>query len=1197
MRKKLNVFEDSQHVMENQITTLEKQVVELTRIKHELLDANNVQKSELIGMISKEEASNLNQKIVELQEIISSLEGDNKKYKELYDTAMKQYSMLENQVYRHTKENESLKNSILELQSLNDSNQAIGRLHRDQLIAQLNETTAIKKYEQSQSDIVKLSVKENKLNKLLYEKIEQLVQTREEYRNKIREYQQKIVELSHNQKYLDQIESLMNTSQMLELAKINVEQQYQTLRQQDNDLQTKLMEIQIKLAETESILGATVVSKDTLEWRDKAIQLKVEHMKLSRENTILKEDVAHLEKTKGGLESALKKIETDLVNVQQDNEKKIGLLTEQIKHLEEQLLEKERDKDMALLLQRERVAISTQQESPLTISQRLEEALRKIEEDDKLIASLNLKVVQLTNQLEELQKGAMERDSLLLKKQMENQELMSQLSLLPNKQTTTEDTNIVHRNIHLDYQILDNLYKSSQDEIERLNLLLGKKETSIINYQNILNTYRQNFENEMEKANEEITRLNELLHKDSTIKINAMKKDLESSEKIQVPSTSEDLSISVKQMDHLLLEREVQIRELSLQLNNCKKDLLQTKDLIVNKQQEFDILVGNYQSQLEERDNQIQDLQKNKHELEHALTMIEGDLTSANENFKAQIQALQEKLEEDNTHQEEIEKLQLELKTLKSKKSNNNDIFSETGSAVDEPSTTTSKGLVASNASNNTVKRLKIQLASRDKQIKNFEDAITLLKQEVLDAFERGAQKGKDSSSEEIIQGLNGRIFTLETDLKSLSQTKIKLQKELEQCKANLDSVTVQQIAQQQKAEALTNKLNTDLKKAQKQIQNLKSKLEKLSSESETSKAQEAKKIQEIVDTYEKKIKILSEKLQTTEQTTPRGPKTLQRRQSTDNISLDTKTKEAANSMELQNIKQQLNEKSALLTAKESEVFALKTQLYDLQMKTESLQRVIEVDNKSEIQNLVANNKQLQERINVLDTLLAQHEFAAEDEPSKHSQNNLKKLQESLLRCQKEKSELEQSALKKEAMSMDLMFEKEHEAIKNATYKSRIKELEEELATIKGQLSGKELPTLPPNKESEYLLVIDDLKKMIERLKKDNTSLKKSSTTTPGGNTTKVTELTKENQELRKSLLGLETQLQNLPDNRSTYELSQDNRQLQETIMKQKKVVEEINLENASLQSQLNQLTTKNNTQQQKFSKEKAKMEGTIQCM
>jgi hypothetical protein len=1172
MRKKFNVFEESQHIMENQISTLENQVVELTRAKHELQDANNTYKNEFSGTISKEEAIKLNHKIVELQEVVSSLEADSRKYKELYDTAMKQYAMLENQIHRHTKENESLKSTLLELQSLNDSNQVIGRLHRDQLLSQINEASALKKFEQSQSDIVKLSVKENKLNKMLYEKIEQLVQTREEYRNKMREYQQKIVELSHSQKYLDQIESLMSTSQQLELAKINVEQQYQVLRQENNELQVQLQETQIKWAETESVLKSSIISKDNLEWRDQAIQFKVDHMKLTRENTILKEDVAHLEKTKQGLESALRRVELDLVRVQQANEKKIGLLSEQIKHLEDQSLDRERDKDMALLLQRERVAISTTQESPLTVSQRLEEALRKLEDDEKLIAELNLKCVQLSNQLEELQKTSADRDALILRKEMENQNLQSQLNVMP-KQSTQATEDYLHKNIHLDYQILDNLYRASQDEVDRLNRMLEKKEESIANYQNILNTYRQNFEVEMEKANGEITRLNELLYKESASKIYAMKKDLENSElKTPAPTTGlDDLSISVKQMDHLLLEREVQIRELTLQLNNSKKDLLQTKDLIVTKQQEFDALLANYQAQLQDRDAHIQELQKSKGDLEHALQLVERDFTNANNNFKLQLEEMHGKADEEQMPalQEEVEKLQLELKTLKSKKLD--DTFSDPGAADD-----------TNKPSSNVVKRLKIQLSSKEKQIKNLEDAIALLKQEVLDAYERGAQRGKDTSSEVTIQELNGRISSMEVDLKSLSQSKQKIQKELEQSRANLDAVTVQQQSQTQKYEALTNKLSTDLKKAQKVIQNLRARVEKLTSENETAKEHE-NKVQELIANYEKKIRLLSDKVQQDQVATPRT-KTLQRRPSYDNISRESgKPKEQSHQTQLQ-----LSEKNAALLEKDKEIFGLRTQIYDLQMHLDTQQKVIEVDNKIELQKLQTENKQLQEQLHVSELLVSQHEFG-EEVNTRKGQINLKKLQEELLQCQREKQELENTSLAKEAKSMDLLFEKEHEVIKNSTLRSRIQELEEELKSIKENREPSKVvatPSLPANKESEYLLVIEDLKKMIEKLKKDNTRTKKSAAPNP-----KLNELMQENQELKKTLEDFET---NLPDNRSTYELAQDNRQLKETIMKQKRVVEEFSQENASIQNQLMQQASKYDLQIQKLTKEKAKMEGRI---
>ncbi len=183
--KKWNILLESQKETEDHVSILENENIQLIAAKHQLQEEKLMLQSQLQGCVTREQSNEMHTKIIQLQEECSNLQTEVIKYKELYQIAFQQTLSIHEHSENVNSEVYSLQETVRELQSLSDANDVIGRLHRQLILVQVNETTTIRKLEQTQSELTIVYSKLYKQEKKLDQIIKVTLQVKEQYRLKV----------------------------------------------------------------------------------------------------------------------------------------------------------------------------------------------------------------------------------------------------------------------------------------------------------------------------------------------------------------------------------------------------------------------------------------------------------------------------------------------------------------------------------------------------------------------------------------------------------------------------------------------------------------------------------------------------------------------------------------------------------------------------------------------------------------------------------------------------------------------------------------------------------------------------------------------------------------------------------------------------------------------------------------------------
>lgn len=101
-------------------------------------------------------------------------------------------------------------------------------------------------------------------------------------------------------------------------------------------------------------------------------------------------------------DQSLRKLEEQVVEKDTQMTQKVGMLQEQVRQLERQLLEREKDSDLQLLVESKKNIHDPFLDPSLPIAKRLQEALYKVEDDEKLIVKLKSEIEKLNKTAEGL---------------------------------------------------------------------------------------------------------------------------------------------------------------------------------------------------------------------------------------------------------------------------------------------------------------------------------------------------------------------------------------------------------------------------------------------------------------------------------------------------------------------------------------------------------------------------------------------------------------------------------------------------------------------------------------------------------------------------------------------------------------------------------------------------------------------------
>ncbi len=295
-------------------------------------------------------------------------------------------------------------------------------------------------------------------------------------------------------------------------------------------------------------------------------------------------------------------------------------------------------------------------------------------------------------------------------------------------------------------------------------------------------------------------------------------------------------------------------------------------------------------------------------EKQHLLAMKENecqDLTRFNEGLQLELQTKVATFDQEiNKYEIQVQQLQEELEKLK-----------ETQSVEMKPQANT-KGP-------NTAARWKSQLTIKDKQIKILQDAIVLLKQELIDSYEKNTKQSEPSA---VQRELESQVAFLQSELQATREDKKQAEHNYHQLKEAHNKITAEYMAEKEKLDSQIEKLSLDMQKAQKIINSQKGKIEKLQKDIDTLPVKDAQQFQELEKKYKSLLNTVTAK-----------PGTQNNKKSEMNSTVQQ-------GEELIQVKDQLSKQQVALQATQDELTALHESQKEIVMENARLKKLAEVE-------------------------------------------------------------------------------------------------------------------------------------------------------------------------------------------------------------------------------------------------------------
>uniref|UniRef100_A0A8C5SU49 Centrosomal protein 290 n=1 Tax=Laticauda laticaudata TaxID=8630 RepID=A0A8C5SU49_LATLA len=1010
---------------------LETKFAELTKINLEAQKVEQSLRDELSNSVSKEISDVDKHRIMELEKSETELKIEISKLKELSDIAKAQVMALENRQQSRDKEVESLRMQILEYQVQSDEKTLIAKLHQHIVAIQVSEATAITKLAAATSKLQKAEIANMRLEQKLDDREQALYYARVEGKNRVKHLRQTIQSLRRQFSGalpLAQQEKFSKTLIQLQNDKLQTMEDIKKAQQERRNAENRAVEMEMKLKGIEELVATLKDARGAqkvIEWHVKIEELRLQELKLNRELSRKNEEIKYLKNILSEYEQTINHLEEEIVQQGQFHEEQQMAWDKREVELERQLdIYDSQKQNILSTAQKFNEAAGTVPDPSLTLPHQLEQALKTVREQSRIILEMQATCKSVEEKLKEKEAALWKAEQNILSRDKVINELRLQLP------ASSEREKLV---VQLD-QIDDNTYphalKIAHQTIANMQARLNQKEEILKKYQHLLAKAREEQEEIAKKHEEDLRVLHQKLdvHVDSSF--NKFKQT--ALELIQKPSLAVPASkhlIRLAELEQTIAEQDSSLNSLLSKLKKTSSDLQKQKQITAVKIKEFD----NIRAQLEEEhQGRVKRLQDEIEELRSLLSKMGKELL----NIKSELEIQRE--------------------------------------ANSRSPTTTMKNLV---------ERLKNQLALKEKQQKALSKALLELRAEMTAAAEQqiisvASQKEAHINVQQIV---DKHTKELKSQIEDLNDQLLKLKDALKLCKNKesslLDDMDNLNQELQKKMKACT-KVLRQKDDMEKENEELKKQNKRLTS-SIQSKADE----QTLIDELQRKIKKmemeLGKKSDESEKKNPREDRVLKnpreelikweecKKWQTKADGMRNKLKEKEK--EIETLNKQLNTMKELFSKAEKEKNTLQKKLKSCNVTVDHVMGVRASESERELEELRKQNMDLENEIVHLKKQYAvPRDTVVED---LHLKNRY--LQEKLLVLEKQLPRETCSRPSTSGIGSDDQHQKEQEFQKeNLILSSENMELRFQL-----EQANKDLPRLKNQ--------VADLKEMCEILKRE----------------------------------------------------------------------------------------------------------------
>ncbi|PRP85768.1 centrosomal protein, partial [Planoprotostelium fungivorum] len=843
--RKLNRQKQNAEDLQVRMNELETKLSLVNRERQIALESESELRHRLEGAVTTAEASENVNRIISFEERHHMDQAEIVRLKELIQLSGKQNSGLNEKILRQNRELDKTREALGDLGSQSDMQLAFAKNQQLLMATAMNEAMCQHKFDELNKQYQSLHGSYRKMEKVLEQRLDLIFKIREDHRVRVDGLQGRIDELLRGDRYTERTERLVMAMKVTEENNWNMERDRAKLRANNEALEGQLMEAKAKIEHLELIkksLPQDPSTKAFIEAAEDALHRKTLEIRLRRENAILEQEKDHYVKMYDGLKSTVEQLELQLDERERLAREANRDTDKRLKAAEEAMHKKERDSDLAILLQHRRILDENDPNYPVAV--RLEEAYQEMEEKEKMIGQLKGRVDELTKQNDVCREEIRRLQELIATREAAMKTFRGGL--------TDDDHVLLMGEVHDKYKaealedrtkllLLQNRAEAAEAQLEKMKKKLETREKAITLTQDCHKQMRDEYEKQLEAAKKRVLELNEEHFKERERFIEQLQKSIAIAPPTRIESA--EPTMSLKEVDGLLLSKESQIHQANLSLNEARKTQLALHDRILELERHIDDNKGNKEmaSQMEDMMSSLEQVHSQFVESQGRCNQLQMELKHR-ESEAARLR--QEKAEVEASKTSEIRQLQSHLQSERERLNQ-----TKTSSAATVVSPAKQPSVLQVTA------KYKAQLANKDKKISALQDAVVSLKKELVSAYERVADNVQKSGRED-----SSSDHRLVTEISSLQNKLLTAEETIAKLKANAPkTTTLSQETSKEKEhfEQLLRRQDVDLKKSHKTIRELQIKVTSLEGEVEIFKSKEVSNPS--IEELEKKLRVMQQ--------------------------------------------------------------------------------------------------------------------------------------------------------------------------------------------------------------------------------------------------------------------------------------------------------------------------------------------------
>ncbi|CAF0743692.1 unnamed protein product [Brachionus calyciflorus] len=574
---------------------------------------------------------------------------------------------------------------LIDFQSLNDDTSQMGKLHRQLILMQISEATAIRKLQHAESKIKKLEAQlvraEQKYDRDSFD----YFSSKKEFISKITYLRSTVQDLRH--KYagsipLRQTEKFNEAKEKLTELKKELNEKLLKLNEEKHELNDRIAEYTARVKEIELLKKAAITGKDgSVRFNEKFLDsfkkienIKMMNLKLERANQRFKDEIKFLEEMNRKHELTIISLEEQNLKLENEYDQKLIIWEHREADLERTIDHLRKQHQMI-----ENLAISFEEisgnmpDQTLPISNQLEQAMNIIRSHIKLLAEAKVqadlskkRVQDLENLNRKLENEVNLRDKAITELRLRlpatlDRDLLVKSSM--NRANSNSDSS-------------ETPVKAAQATIESLQNLIKQKEETILKYQDMLKLARDEITNINKQHELEMNNLLDKLNLTRESNLKKLRQELKMTNGASSPliitraqlNRLQELEEVTVEQDNTISALNQKIKKLMSEIETWKTrhDMLKqsSNDELTKLKKEHEGVIDDMNVKAEELRDKISEKEQ---EINAFLNELEKQKELNNKSPSAEIKQLVDKLKKQLNEKEEIHnKLKKELVEMRS---------------------------------------------------------------------------------------------------------------------------------------------------------------------------------------------------------------------------------------------------------------------------------------------------------------------------------------------------------------------------------------------------------------------------------------------------------------------------------------------------------------------------------------------------